>query len=324
MDAVVKQEVYLTEFIQQPKAPSRWLALPASGGVLAVRRCQRPESLAPVAGVADCGNTTVLKECLDQVPAVLGEGGRGLPTSKDDLTKYCRGFKTGMSCIDSYSRCIDEPMRRLLDEQVAAARYFFMFLCDDPGFRERYLQYSRCYSTVSDDWDSCVSRFSQLVNEEVTRQSTSQAQRLIELCCAKYGFLQCVLSATRLRCQRQEALFLHRIAETLSTVHVYSPVCHELGGATCSAAAHTPTTRAATHSWLLPPVLYYSVSGLLLMTQNSETFASSARVQCYFAVAGFEQQRETHCQSQHKAVDHMLVCVLREMEKAHYTERVCE
>ncbi|XP_049855523.1 uncharacterized protein LOC126336085 [Schistocerca gregaria] len=219
--------------------------------------------LAQVAGGADCGNTTVLKECLDQVPAVLGEGGRGLPTSKDDLTKYCRGFKTGMSCIDSYSRCIDEPMRRLLDEQVAAARYFFMFLCDDPGFRERYLQYSRCYSTVSDDWDSCVSRFSQLVNEEVTRQSTSQAQRLIELCCAKYGFLQCVLSATRMRCQRQEALFLHRIAETLSTVHVYSPVCHELGGATCSAAAHTPTTRGAVHSWLLPPVLYYSVSELI-------------------------------------------------------------
>nr|CAD7458773.1 unnamed protein product [Timema tahoe] len=42
---------------------------------------------------------------------------------------------------------------------------------------------------------------------------------------AKHGFLKCVYTASRLKCRQEEALFLNKIAETLSNMRVYSPMC---------------------------------------------------------------------------------------------------
>nr|CAD7568668.1 unnamed protein product [Timema californicum] len=50
---------------------------------------------------------------------------------------------------------------------------------------------------------------------------------------AKHGFLKCVYTASRLKCRQEEALFLNKIAETLSNMRVYSPMCTHIETQLC-------------------------------------------------------------------------------------------
>ncbi|KDR12078.1 hypothetical protein L798_13382 [Zootermopsis nevadensis] len=94
--------------------------------------------------------------------------------------------------------------------------------------------YKMCYRGVSKDWDACASRFVQLVREEMNRKNVTEASRLMELCCAKHGFLRCVYAASRYKCRKEEAMFLKKIAETLSDTRVYSPHCKNVETQLCS------------------------------------------------------------------------------------------
>jgi len=60
---------------------------------------------------------------------------------------------------------------------------------------------------------------------------------------AKHGFLRCVYAASRYKCRKEEALFLKKIAETLSDTRVYAPHCKNVDTQLCS---HGSTQRAAT------------------------------------------------------------------------------
>ena len=60
---------------------------------------------------------------------------------------------------------------------------------------------------------------------------------------AKHGFLRCVYAASRYKCRKEEALFLKKIAETLSDTRVYAPHCKNVNTQLCS---HGSTQRAAT------------------------------------------------------------------------------
>jgi hypothetical protein len=51
---------------------------------------------------------------------------------------------------------------------------------------------------------------------------------------AKHGFLRCVYAASRYKCRKEEALFLKKIAETLSDTRVYSPHCSNVDTQLCS------------------------------------------------------------------------------------------
>jgi hypothetical protein len=51
---------------------------------------------------------------------------------------------------------------------------------------------------------------------------------------AKHGFLRCVYAASRYKCRKEEALFLKKIAETLSDTRVYSPHCNNVDTQLCS------------------------------------------------------------------------------------------
>ena len=52
------------------------------------------------------------------------------------FAEACSAFKTGMRCIDTYSKtCLKSQERKILEDHVAGARYTFRFLCDDPGFQ---------------------------------------------------------------------------------------------------------------------------------------------------------------------------------------------
>ncbi|XP_046988700.1 uncharacterized protein LOC124594375 [Schistocerca americana] len=184
-----------------------------------------------------CENRTDrLDQCLKKLPGMLQDSGSGLPTSPHQLDIYCSAFQTGMGCVDEYLQCASVSSRRLVEQQVEGARYTFRFLCDDAQFRAEYLQYTDCYRAISDDWTECADRFMTLVNED-TAALKDRHTRMLELCCAKHGFLVCVYVASRARCRRSEAMFLQRIGETLSSLQVYSPLCRQLGVAVCSRAS---------------------------------------------------------------------------------------
>jgi hypothetical protein len=60
---------------------------------------------------------------------------------------------------------------------------------------------------------------------------------------AKHGFLRCVYAASRYKCRKEEALFLKKIAETLSNIRVYAQHCKNVDTQLCS---HGSTHRAST------------------------------------------------------------------------------
>lgn len=60
---------------------------------------------------------------------------------------------------------------------------------------------------------------------------------------AKHGFLRCVYAASRYKCLKEEALFVKKIAETLSDTQVYSPYCKNVDTQLCS---HGSTHKATT------------------------------------------------------------------------------
>uniref|UniRef100_A0A1B6DVX2 DUF19 domain-containing protein n=1 Tax=Clastoptera arizonana TaxID=38151 RepID=A0A1B6DVX2_9HEMI len=183
-------------------------------------------------------NRSYLDDCLGKLPPILKESElKGIPSSKKDVDASCSAFKTGMGCIDQYAKeCLTEIGRKVLEDHTAGARHTFKFLCDDPVFQKEYLQYTTCYRGISKDWDSCASKFVGLVKEEMSRKNASH--RLLELCCAKHGFLKCVYVASRLKCRKEEALFINKIADTLSNMRVYSLHCDSIGVELCSYTNH--------------------------------------------------------------------------------------
>ncbi|XP_039275504.1 uncharacterized protein LOC111044446 [Nilaparvata lugens] len=163
-----------------------------------------------------CQGRESLDECLKQLPDILEKKElKGIPSSKKDVDAMCSAFKTGMNCMNSYAReCLNPDSRRIMEDHVAGAKHTFSFLCDDPSFQSEYLTYTTCYRGITKDWDSCADRFLALVGEELARKNASRQSRLIELCCAKHGFLKCVYVSARLKCRKEEALFIQKIADT--------------------------------------------------------------------------------------------------------------
>ncbi|XP_054265742.1 uncharacterized protein LOC128988462 [Macrosteles quadrilineatus] len=185
-----------------------------------------------------CKDRSYLDNCLKKLPPILEKSEmRGIPSSKKDVDASCSAFKLGMGCMDAFAqKCLSTADRQTLEAHVIGAKHTFKFLCDDPVFQAEYLQYTSCYKGISKDWDNCANRFVSLVREEVARKNTTMETRLLELCCARHGFLKCVYVASRLKCRKEEALFIKKIADTLSNMRVYSKHCRNIDVSYCSNA----------------------------------------------------------------------------------------
>lgn len=184
-------------------------------------------------------NKSSLNNCLSKLPDMLHQTElQGIPSSKKDVDVACSSFKAGMKCIDDYShKCLAAAEQKKLEDYIVGARYTFRFLCDDPTFQAQYLKYTTCFKGISKDWDHCTNIFLRLVKEEMSRTVNVTANsRLVELCCAKHGFLKCIYVASRLKCLKEEAIFIQRIADTLSSTRVYLPHCEQVGTEICSSA----------------------------------------------------------------------------------------
>ncbi|XP_046675121.1 uncharacterized protein LOC124363894 [Homalodisca vitripennis] len=183
-----------------------------------------------------CKDRSYLDNCLKKLPPILEKYEmKGIPSSKHDVDASCSAFKIGMGCMDDFAKkCLSHQDRQTLEAHVAGARYTFKFLCDDPVFQAEYLHYTSCYKAISKDWDNCANRFVSLVREEVSRKNYTMESRLLELCCARHGFLKCVYVTSRLKCKKEEALFIKKIADTLSNMRVYSKHCRNVDVAFCS------------------------------------------------------------------------------------------
>ncbi|XP_014271844.1 uncharacterized protein [Halyomorpha halys] len=184
----------------------------------------------------NCKDRNSLETCLQQLPPIIDQAElKGIPSSKKDVDHACKAFKTGMGCMDAYFEdCLSENDRKIFESHVAGARHTFRFLCDDPGFQAEYLMYTQCYKGISRDWDACANKFIGLVEEEMLRKNTTDQSRLVELCCAKHGFLKCVYYASWLKCRKEEAIFIRKIADTLASIRVYTPRCKTVNMEICS------------------------------------------------------------------------------------------
>ncbi|XP_046675120.1 uncharacterized protein LOC124363893 [Homalodisca vitripennis] len=204
-----------------------------------------------------CKDRTYLDNCLKKLPPILEKSEmKGIPSSKKDVDASCSAFKIGMGCMDEFAKkCLSHQDRQTLEAHVAGARHTFKFLCDDPVFQAEYLQYTSCYKAISKDWDNCANRFVSLVREEVSRKNYTMESRLLELCCARHGFLKCVYVASRLKCKKEEALFIKKIADTLSNMRVYSKHCRNVDVAFCTGEGTTLTCH-----FLIPCLLLLLLS----------------------------------------------------------------
>uniref|UniRef100_A0A8D8Q9A5 Uncharacterized protein n=2 Tax=Cacopsylla melanoneura TaxID=428564 RepID=A0A8D8Q9A5_9HEMI len=194
-------------------------------------------------------NRSSLNNCLSKLPDMLHQTElQGIPSSKKDVDVACSSFKTGMKCFDDYSRhCLAVSEQKKLEDYIVGARYTFRFLCDDPAFQAQYLKYTTCFKGITRDWDHCANTFLRLVKEEMSRtENITASSRLIELCCAKHGFLKCIYVASRLKCHKEEAIFIQRIADTLSSTRVYLPHCEQVGTDICSHAPYVTSSVAIT------------------------------------------------------------------------------
>ncbi|XP_052125606.1 uncharacterized protein LOC113207301 [Frankliniella occidentalis] len=195
-----------------------------------------------------------LKTCLDQLPAILSQHElKGIPTSLQELDTACHAFTTGMTCVDNFTRnCLEKDKQKWVENTVAGAKATFSMLCKNKAFRDQYLKYSSCFlkSSVNEGWDHCAGRFIGLVQEEMARNSSRHEERIMELCCARHGFLKCVYGLAKHKCGTSSAVFLRSIAETLSSVRVESKVCRLVSYAQCSGSARTAQRTAPPAAWL--------------------------------------------------------------------------
>lgn len=72
---------------------------------------------------------------------------------------------------------------------------------------------------------------------------------------ARYGYINCILVTTRLKCRKEETLFITRIADTLSNMRVYSPHCKNINVTMCSSAQPIPKTFVLSISFTLLQLL---------------------------------------------------------------------
>ncbi|XP_027842726.2 uncharacterized protein LOC114123821 [Aphis gossypii] len=194
---------------------------------------------------ADISNTQMpcknsLDLCLKNVSILLEHSGQvGIPKSKTDVDIVCKGFKMGMKCLDDFSNlCLSLDEKNMVNDNVIGAKYTFKFLCDDEKFQRDFLKYTDCYQVMNSDWDLCTSTFMSLVSEEMNSNQSEDA-KVLNLCCAKHGFLNCVYTTSKIKCGREEATFIRKIAETLSENKFVSSACQHIEMRHCNTAQQT-------------------------------------------------------------------------------------
>ncbi|XP_034246785.1 uncharacterized protein LOC117648385 [Thrips palmi] len=200
------------------------------GALLAGTQCDYPR-----------GCKEYLRNCLARLPAILDQREmQSIPTDAVELDATCLGFDTGMGCVDNFTaNCLgkEREKQKWVENTVAGARATFNILCGSKEVREQYLKHARCFRamSVTDGWNNCASRFIGLVREEMARPGIGRhEERIMELCCAKHGFLRCVFGSAKHKCGSNSATFLRKVAETLSSVRVEAAVCRYVNHTACS------------------------------------------------------------------------------------------
>nr|CAH0113683.1 unnamed protein product [Daphnia galeata] len=190
-------------------------------------------------------NRTTLDQCLKAIEPLLNSPAmaKGIPSTKEAVQARCAVFKVGMLCIDEYKdQCLNQRHKIQMERAVAGAQHTFAFLCDDPVFQSEFLQHQNCLHGTSDDWERCSYHFQNMVAEELAANLT-KADRNLGLCCAKHGFLRCVYYAAQFKCRKEEALFLMRVAQTLTESQVHENACKKIKfDDVCASDSSVPTS----------------------------------------------------------------------------------
>lgn len=179
-----------------------------------------------------------------------------MPISEKEISSSCSGFYSGMKCINDYAKqCLDEKAREVIETVTSGARKMYHHLCNDKAFKSEYLQHKTCLKATQEDWESCVNRFRQLMheiqNDEMKKNSTHET-RLIEKCCALHGFKGCVYVPSRLKCFRDSALFLLKLAElSIDTTEASLNYCQRVvDSRICVGCANSISITVMTLSYL--------------------------------------------------------------------------
>ncbi|XP_046638845.1 uncharacterized protein LOC124320199 isoform X1 [Daphnia pulicaria] len=212
-------------------------------------------------------NRTTLDQCLKAIEPLLNSPAmaKGIPSTKEAVQARCAVFKVGMSCIDEFKdHCLNQRQKIQMERAVAGAQHTFAFLCDDPVFQSEFLQHQSCLHGTSDDWERCAYHFQNMVAEELAANLT-KADRNLGLCCAKHGFLRCVYYAAQFKCRKEEALFLMRVAQTLTESQVHENACKKIKfDEVCASDSSVPTVS----SMLLTLVAIWWSSISFLLTRH--------------------------------------------------------
>lgn len=193
----------------------------------------------------------VLDECLASIEPLLDgtSSTKGIPHTEEAVHARCKAFKGGMSCIDDYKgKCLKSKQQQLVEKAVAGARHTMDFLCNDPEFQKEFLRHQNCFRGTAIDWEHCSNHFQGLVAEELQMTNISAADRNLGLCCAKHGFLRCVYYSAQFKCRKDGALFLMKVAQTLTDVQVKEDACRQIKfDEMCTAGSDSASTVRTLH-----------------------------------------------------------------------------
>ncbi|XP_058455059.1 uncharacterized protein LOC131432669 [Malaya genurostris] len=142
-----------------------------------------------------------------------------IPESVEEISSRCLVFNRGMDCVQHYLKvCVDTKERKIIENEVYGAKKLYEFLCQDKTFQREFLKHKSCFHHMHDDWDSCSSKFVNILKDEMAR-TTKQSYNVqyMHFCCARFGYENCVFTSAQYKCKLESAVFLKKIAKLLST-----------------------------------------------------------------------------------------------------------
>ncbi|XP_058811728.1 uncharacterized protein LOC131676599 [Topomyia yanbarensis] len=205
----------------------------------------------------NCFHNTTPKVAVDLLHSVK------IPETVEEISSRCIVFNRGMDCVQRYLNvCVDSKERKIIENEVYGAKMLYEYLCRDKSFQREFLKHKSCFHHVHDDWDSCSSKFVNILKEEMAR-TTQQSFNVqyMHFCCARFGYENCVFTSAKYKCKPDSAVFLKKIAKLLSTDRHFLN-CDKIENEICSSGRRPILDAVTLFILLVAPALMILLSPL--------------------------------------------------------------
>ncbi|CRK94525.1 CLUMA_CG008028, isoform A [Clunio marinus] len=188
----------------------------------------------------DCGHEE-LSRCAKPLQLLQSTTDLSFAPKREELSKLCPEFHSGLRCIGSYTRrCMTQMQREEFNKIYQGTNELIKELCREGDYQNEFLKHSPCLQTVKPLHIKCAERYQQTMSsifKASANQTTHKQQQHhsvhkkddddggndIEnvkiVCCSFKEYLDCSEDVTRRTCGMDTGLFIrdfiHRMSDTL-------------------------------------------------------------------------------------------------------------